>query len=193
MWQSVIVETKDQMMPPPSPQLLNSAASPPERIVGQWTYCGGGESTYIPPHNLYLPLLTILPNRSVMRGVLFTLQTRESTVSYFPIFNLGCGKKTMKQEILRRTLPVGLSVLFPLRHKMTKVPGPPCHIRYQTKIAIYCPQGSGTLHQQLTILHYLALFYIILHYLAPSFTILHHLALFCSILHYLALSCTILQ
>lgn len=132
MWQSVIVETKDQMMPPPSPQLLNSAASPPERIVGQWTYCGGGESTYIPPHNLYLPLLTILPNRSVMRGVLFTLQTREFTVSYFPIFNLGCGKKTMKQEILRRTLPVGLSVLFPLRHKMTKVPGPPCHIRYQT-------------------------------------------------------------
>ena len=27
---------------------------------------------------------------------------------------------------------MGLSVLFPLRHKMTKVPGPPCHIRYQT-------------------------------------------------------------
>ena len=27
---------------------------------------------------------------------------------------------------------MGLSVLFPLRHKMTKVPGPPCHIGYQT-------------------------------------------------------------
>ena len=26
------------------------------------------------------------------------------------------------------------------------------------KIAIYCPQGSGTLRQQLTILHYLALY-----------------------------------
>ena len=42
-----------------------------------------------------------------------------------------------------------------------------------TKIAIYCPQGSGTLRQQLTILHYFALSCTILHYLALSCTILH--------------------
>ena len=34
------------------------------------------------------------------------------------------------------------------------------------KIAIYCPQGSGTLRQQLTILHYLALYCMVLHDIA---------------------------
>ena len=61
------------------------------------------------------------------------------------------------------------------------------------KIAIYCPQGSGTLRQPLTILHYLALSCIILHYLALSCIIWHYHALSCTILHYLALSCTILH
>ena len=53
----------------------------------------------------------------------------------------------------------------------------------KSKIAIYCPQGSGTLRQQLTIRHYYTL----------SCTILQNLALSCTILHYLALSCTILH
>ena len=66
-------------------------------------------------------------------------------------------------------------------------------LRYYKKIAIYCPQGSCTLRQQLTILHYLALSCTILHYLALSCTILHYLALSCTILHYLALSCAILR
>ena len=45
------------------------------------------------------------------------------------------------------------------------------------KIAIYCPRGSGTLRQQLLMMHWLC-------------TNLHYLALSCTILHYLALSCT---
>ena len=71
------------------------------------------------------------------------------------------------------------------------------------KIAIYCPQGSGTLRQKLTNLYFLALSCTILHYLALSRTILHYIALSCTILlclalsytimHYLALPCTILH
>ena len=45
------------------------------------------------------------------------------------------------------------------------------------KIAIYCPQGSGTLRQQLIILHVLHILHIlhILNYIALSWTILHYL------------------
>ena len=57
-------------------------------------------------------------------------------------------------------------------------------------MALYCPHGSGTLRQQLLMMHYLCT---ILYYLALSCTILHYLALSCTILHYLALSCTILH
>ena len=66
-----------------------------------------------------------------------------------------------------------------------------CLIRI--KIAIYCPQGSGMLRQQLPILHYLALSCTILHYLALYCTILHYLALSWTILHYLTPSCTMLH
>ena len=81
------------------------------------------------------------------------------------------------------------------------------------KWPLYCPQGSGTLRQQLLIMHGMAWYRIVLHsiawycmvlhciawycmalsFLALSCTILHYLALSCTILHYLALSCTILQ
>jgi hypothetical protein len=47
------------------------------------------------------------------------------------------------------------------------------------KLAIYCQQGSGTLRQQLTILHVLHILHIlhILHYFALFWTILHYIAL----------------
>ena len=54
---------------------------------------------------------------------------------------------------------------------------------HKTKMALYCPQGSGTLRQQLLSMHGIAWYCMVLHYLAPS----------CTILHYLELSCTILQ
>ena len=48
-----------------------------------------------------------------------------------------------------------------------------------TKITIYCPQGSGTLRQQLIILHALHILHIlhILHYIALSWIIMDYLAL----------------
>ena len=79
----------------------------------------------------------------------------------------------------------------------------------ELKMSIYCPQGSGTLCQQLTIqhilhiLHYLALSCTILYHFAPSCTILlhpvpsctilNHFVPSCTILHHLAPSCTILH
>ena len=65
--------------------------------------------------------------------------------------------------------------------------------RLALKMALYCPEGSSTLPQQLLMMHDIALYCIILHYLALSYTTLHYLALSCTILHYLALSCTILH
>ena len=63
----------------------------------------------------------------------------------------------------------------------------------ELKIAIYCPQGSCTLRQQLTILHYLALSCTISHFLELSCTILHYLALTCTILHHVAPCCIMLH
>ena len=81
------------------------------------------------------------------------------------------------------------------------------------KMALYCPQGSYTLRQQLLmmhgiawycmVLHDIAWYYMVLawycmvlhflHYLALSCTLLHDLAISCTILHYLILSCLILH
>ena len=59
-----------------------------------------------------------------------------------------------------------------------------------SKMALYCPQGSGTLRQQLLIMHVIAWYCIVLHHIAWYCTILHFLALSCTILHYLAvMSC----
>ena len=58
------------------------------------------------------------------------------------------------------------------------------------KMASYCPQGSGTLRQQLLMMHGIAWYCIILHYLAFSCNIFHYIALSCTILHYIAvMSC----
>ena len=62
---------------------------------------------------------------------------------------------------------------------------PGIHLCEYKKIAIYCPQGSGTLRQQLTFLPILHILHI-LHYLARFCTILQYLALPCTILHHLA-------
>ena len=103
-----------------------------------------------------------------------------------------------RQQMLKKLMnKVKLDILVlsikPISHFLT----------YQTtllgfiivKIAIYCPQGSDTFRQQLTILHVLHILHIlhILHYIALSWTILHHLKLSCTILHYLAPSRTILH
>ena len=59
------------------------------------------------------------------------------------------------------------------------------------KMAIYCPQGSGTLRQQLLMMHGIAWYCRVLHCIAQYCTISHNLALSRTFLHYLALSCTI--
>merc|ERR1712020_42914 len=51
------------------------------------------------------------------------------------------------------------------------------------KWPLYCPQGSGTLRQQLLMMHGIALYCIVLHGIAWYCTILHHLAPSCTILH----------
>ena len=53
---------------------------------------------------------------------------------------------------------------------------------FNKKWPLYCPQGSGTLRQQLLMMHGIA-WYCILHHIAPSCTILHHLAPSCTMLH----------
>merc|ERR1712240_514051 len=93
----------------------------------------------------------------------------------------------------------------------------------ELKMAMYCPQGSGTLRQQLLMMHGIALYCMVLHGIllycdvlhgiarycmvlhgiawycmvlhgiAPSCTNLHHLAPPCTILHHLAPSCNILH
>ena len=55
------------------------------------------------------------------------------------------------------------------------------------KMAIYCPQGSGTLRQQLLSMHYIAWYCKVLHGIAWYCILLHGIALFCIILHYLAI------
>ena len=47
---------------------------------------------------------------------------------------------------------------------------------HKIKMAIYCPQGGGTLRQQLSIMHGIAWFCMVLHHLALCCTMLHHVA-----------------
>ena len=44
------------------------------------------------------------------------------------------------------------------------------------KMAIYCPQGSGTLRQQLLLMHGIAWYCIELHSIAWYSMVLHHIA-----------------
>ena len=61
------------------------------------------------------------------------------------------------------------------------------------KMAIYCPQGSGTLHQQLLSMHGIAWYCIVLHDIALYCMILHGIALYCMVLHDIAWYCIVLH
>merc|ERR1711952_76317 len=68
------------------------------------------------------------------------------------------------------------------------------------KWPLYCPQGSGTLRQQLLmiawycmVLHGIAWYCMVFHGFAWYCMILHGIALYCTILYHLAPSCTILH
>ena len=53
-------------------------------------------------------------------------------------------------------------------------------------MALYCPQGSGTLHQQLLMMHVIAWYCMVLHGIAWFYIILHCLAWYCMVLHGIA-------
>ena len=59
-------------------------------------------------------------------------------------------------------------------------------------MAIYCPQGSGTLRQQLLMMHGIAWYCMVLQNIAWYYMVLHGIARYGTVLH-LALSCTILH
>ena len=66
----------------------------------------------------------------------------------------------------------------------------------EVKMAIYCPQGSGTLRQQLLIMHGIALYCIVLHGIAWYCMVLHDLhgiAWYCMVLHGIAWYCIVLH
>ena len=54
----------------------------------------------------------------------------------------------------------------------------------ELKIAIYCPQGSGTLRQQLLIMHGIAWYYMTLHGIAWYCMVLHGIAWYCTFAWY---------
>ena len=68
-----------------------------------------------------------------------------------------------------------------------------------SKTALYCPQGSGTLRQQLLMMHGIAWYCMVLHGIAWCCMVLHGVAWCCMVLHgiawycMVALSCTILH
>ena len=69
------------------------------------------------------------------------------------------------------------------------------------KMAIYCPQGSGTLRQQLLMMHDIAWYcmvwhgmawyYIVLHGIAWYHMVLHGIALYCMVSHGIAWNCMV--
>ena len=66
-------------------------------------------------------------------------------------------------------------------------------------MAMYCPQGSGTLRQQLLmmhgiawncmVLHGIAWYHMVLHSIAWYYMVLHGIALYCMVLHGIAWYC----
>ena len=56
----------------------------------------------------------------------------------------------------------------------------------ELKMAIYCPQGSGTLRQQLLMMHGIAWYCIVLHSIAWYCMVLHGIAWNCIVLHGIA-------
>ena len=66
-------------------------------------------------------------------------------------------------------------------------------ITLRIKMAIYCPQGSGTLRQQLLIIHGIALYCMVLHGIAWYCMVLHGIAGYCMVLHGIAWYCMVLH
>ena len=60
-----------------------------------------------------------------------------------------------------------------------------------TKWPLYCPQGSGTLRQQLLMMHGIAMYCIVLHSIAWYCMVLHGIAWYCMVLHCIAWYCMI--
>ena len=64
---------------------------------------------------------------------------------------------------------------------------------HKTKMALYCPQGSGTLRQQLLSMHGIAWYCMVLHGIAWYCMVLHGIAWYCMILHGIAWYCMVLH
>ena len=68
------------------------------------------------------------------------------------------------------------------------------HVKQTSKKwPFYCPQGSGTLRQQLSIMHGIAWYSMGLHCMVCFCMELHGFAWYCMVLHHLALCCTMLH
>ena len=61
------------------------------------------------------------------------------------------------------------------------------------KLPLYCPQGSGTLRQQLLLMHGIAWYCIVLHSIAWYCIVLHGIACYCMVLHDIAWYCMVLN
>ena len=61
--------------------------------------------------------------------------------------------------------------------------------KIRKKMAIYCPQGSGTLCQQLSNMHGIAWYCMVLHGIARYCIVLHGIAWYCMVLHGIAWNC----
>ena len=61
------------------------------------------------------------------------------------------------------------------------------------KWPLYCPQGSGTLRQQLLMMHGIALYCMVMHGIALYCMVLHGIALHCIVLHCIAWYCMVLH
>ena len=61
------------------------------------------------------------------------------------------------------------------------------------KWQLYCPQGSGTLRQQLLMMHGIAWYCIVLHSIAWYCMVLHGIAWYCMVLHGIAWYCMLLH
>ena len=66
-------------------------------------------------------------------------------------------------------------------------------IKINEKMAKYCPQGSGTLRQQLLMMHGIAWCFMVLHVIAFYCMVLHGIACYFMELHGIALYCMVLH
>ena len=65
--------------------------------------------------------------------------------------------------------------------------------RDSQKWQLYCPQGSGTLRQQLLMMHGIAWYCMVLHGIAWYCIVLHGIAWYCMVLQGIALHCMVLH